>query len=314
MSTINSNGTGPQVSSDVPSKHPDGFQGFSAESQGDDAPSEDFDFTPTYEMDSPETEEDPTPASAQQAPDKDVIEEPEEELEPSLLQGDEGTESPKPSRAQKRIKQLADQKNELAAKNEELLALVEQMRKSNEMLERMWERQNALVGQQEEAQKLQQRRNMMLQYGLNPDDVRDAITFEQMEYKAQLENQLHTIQQQMEEQKYALQVERFNAALDTSLSSQLKSFDVGEDVFSAIRETAYDIAAMRGVTAKEAAVEAIGRYRSVLPTKAKKAVPARKDAAAKVVTMGNRSQGKSIEQDTETGDFLSMLDKGNFRL
>jgi len=222
-------------------------------------------------------------------------------------------------RAQKRIRQLASEKKglknenaELASKNEELLALVEQLRKSNELTAQMNERQNAYLGQQEEISKMQNRRNTMLQYGLNPDDTRDAIAFEQMEYKAQLESQLTTLQQQLQEQQNALQVERFNQALDQSLTKRLAGYSVDADLLGDIRNTAYDIAALRGITAGEAAEEAFTRYARILPKRTTKKKAAPVPPAARAVTMDGRSQG--VAEEPTDDDFLSMVDKGNFRL
>jgi len=296
MSDKFNNGSGPQVSADEPSV---GFDGFTSDGEAPGAESFDFDPSGSFD-DAPEEQE-------LQEDDQDS-----QELEAVQEEVFEGQVEATP-RAQKRIQKLAAQKNELASKNDELNALVEQLKKSNELQAQIQQRQNDYLGQQEEVNKAQQRRQVMQQYGLNPEDSRDAIAFEQMEYKAQMENQMWQLQNQIQEQQNAVQVERFNMALDQTLNTKLNGYKVDADVLANIRETAYDIASLNGLTAGEAADAAVSRYKRVLPRTSRPQAGS-PGAAARAVTMGNQSKGKAPAQNAGEGtDFLSLIDGGNFR-
>ena len=269
-----------------------------------------FDFTPQFEEPATEAAEE---SNLETAP---VVPEVSEEVVDDGENHGEVSASP---RVEKRIRQLAgerkelkEEKEQLTRQNEELLALVEQLKRSNELQERTFEKQQEWLGQQERVSQTQQRRQLMLQYGLNPDDTRDAIAFEQMEYKAQLEQQLNSIRQEMEQQQNALMVERFNVALDHSLTNELKGYNVDEDIQSAIRDTAYDIAALRGLTAKEAAAEAVKRYRKALPNRSTNRVAAKVDDAAKAIRTGAATTVSP--ESSKDLDFLSMLETGKFSL
>lgn len=298
------NDDGKSVFGDEPPVHEGGFQGF----EGREA-----DEQKSVEADSPVD-------GFMRFKKSQIVEDTSSEpVEEEYSESEVEVETQATNRAQKRIvqlnsekKQLKEKETELVRKNEELLALVEQLKKSNELQERTWNKQNEWLGQQEQANRMQQRRQTMLQYGLNPDDVRDAIAYEQMEYKAQLEQQLSAIKQNMEAQQHALQVERFNVALDQSLSRELKDYSVDDDVQAAIRDTAYDIASIRGLTAKEAAAEAVKRYRKTLPKRASKRTAAKVDDASVAITTGKR--GKAPSKSFEDMDFDELLRTGNFSL
>jgi DNA repair exonuclease SbcCD ATPase subunit len=266
---------------------------------------EEFDFDPQYEDEPVETSPEDEPiveASADEVPDEIEASEPEPEPEVDAT-----------PRAQKRIQKLASQKKELEGKNEELLALVEQLKKSNELTAEMQKRQTAYLDQQQAATQQQSRQQIMRQYGLKPEETRDAYIYDMIEYQNKLENQYKELQSQIQEQQAALQVERFDSALTRNLETKLKAYKVDADVLAGIRETAYDIARVKNLTADEAADAAFSRYKGVLP---KAAVQKRKpiSAADKAVAMGNRSKVKAPEVDTSELGFLDMLDSGNFRV
>lgn len=243
-------------------------------------------------------------------------EEPEEEIEAAAEEVEEEPAPSKTPRAQKRIQQLAEQKNELQSQNEELLALVEQLKKSNELNAKNQERQDRYWQAQEQQSQNLTRRQIMQQYGLNPDDPRDAIAYEQMEYKTQLEQQLQQVQAQLQQQQEAVQIQQFNNALDGALSKRLSDFDVSEDAIQNIRDVAYDMAALRGMTAGEAAEAAVSKLQSVLPKKAKKRSKAAKaDPSAKLVAKtGNRTKTRNGQSDEAPSDFLELVNSGKFFL
>lgn len=229
-------------------------------------------------------------------------------------------------RSERRIQQLNGQKKEAErkaaeteAKNQELLALIEQMKKANEVQTRLADRQDQFFAAQENQTKSAQRRNLMLQYGLNPEDTRDAIAFEQMEYKAQLESQLQDVQRRLEEQNREVQIEKFNVALNQSLSKRLSSYDVDGDLLDDIRSVAYDIAALHDKTAGEAAEAAVAKFKRTLKNKVTKQtkVPAKVDSASRIVAKtGNRSAPAPTSKVSGKGktDFLNLLNSGKFFL
>lgn len=278
-------------------------------------PTEEFNFDPSDIFEAAPAEEPEQVLDADSA-EEDEPQEPDDgsDDEPEPLAAQE-EETP---RVQKRIRQLASEKNAakeeakvLESKNAELQALVEQLKKSNDIQSQMQERQRTYWEAQDQLTQRQQREQLMRQYGLDPNDQKDAIAYENIAYKAELEQELNNLKKQLEEQKQVAQFERFNQALDSSLTKTLKDYNVDPDIMADIRETAFDYADLKGATASEAAQAAVKRYQRLL-TKKKTVKAANVDAAAKAVTMSNRSKGKAPgKQAGEDADFLSMLDAGS---
>lgn len=255
-----------------------GFAGFSREepAEAESTPDAEFDFAVPEE-------------SAEESESEQELELESEETEEESVED----VAPKQGRgAEKRIKQLVEQKKRAQAESNELRLLIEQMRKNNEYQERIAKRQDDYLSSQQEQVEKRRQREVLVQQGLDPTDPKSWLLMDQIRENQTLAQKLAALEQGLQARDVERQIERFNHALDRSLESQLSKFDVNSDMFGNMRDLAYSYAAANNVSAEDAAVEVVRRLSGALRPKVTKSVQRSDSAAAhKVIATSGRSGG-----------------------
>ncbi len=252
--------------------------------------------------------------AAVNAPEEASTEEHPEELQAAVEEEQEVYEEEQPQeteatspRTQKRIQKLANEKRELTSQLESMQALVEQLREGNQLQRQTWEQQQAYLKQQMEQQAPAQRKQHMLQAGLDPTNPTDQFLYDQWNQNQQLKQQLEDMMGAMRSMQDRQTVDAFTASLSSEIDATLSGLHIPPDVKQEIVEAAQEAAAARGVDAKQAAELAANRYRRFLKPKARKKIPEDQAAAHTAISTSGRSGGKKPGPRQKTDSFEGAL-------